>query len=110
MVQAIQTQDWTTAWVTPLFGLAVVLTCGRAWMRRPDRRFGLILTALALIGLYTLAVCGWHWRYWTKATGVETTAFQGILVGAGLIAGTAFLAVFSWLRRRRTRPGARQEM
>jgi len=98
--QAVRAGDWLTAWVTVLFGLAVVLVCGRAWMRRPERGFRVVLRALALFGLFTLVVCGLHLRDWTKAAGVQTTALQGVLVGSGLSFAVAVPAGFSWLRSR----------
>lgn len=103
VIQAAQARDWITATVTVLFGAVIVLVGGRAWMRRPERRFRVIVQTLAVLGLFTLIMGVLHWRDWTNVAGGRTTAGQAVLLGSGLAAISAIIGGFTWFRHHRLR-------
>ena len=104
--QAIQTREWITLAATVYFGVAVVHIGSRAMLRKPERRWRIILQAVGLLGLYVAGVGLVNWRAWTRDAGVEVSGSEAVLVGAGLTTVVILVGLINFFLHSPPRPPA----
>jgi RNA polymerase sigma factor (sigma-70 family) len=67
VIQALRLQQWFTAAAIVVFGLVVFIVSSRTWLRHPEKQRRVMLWTIAVLGVFTLLICGLNGREWVKS-------------------------------------------